>query len=128
MIYFNILLLFIFTTIFAMPRLPSPRVVYSAVIYNKQDSPVDCNILWLTPLSATLDSSLLTVGVNNYYAVNETTANMGSWTARKIIQSIHCGGLVLDAPFPKVHSPSLNWQFDIEPDQIVSVGRSSHVF
>ncbi|CAF0881186.1 unnamed protein product [Adineta steineri] len=51
---------------------------------------------------------------------------MQGWTARKIIQVICCGNLVLKAPFPNVHTIQIYWEFRVEPNEIVSVGPSSY--
>lgn len=124
-IYFTICILFLFGTTSARVRAPAPRVVYSAVILNKQDSPVQCNVVWSSPHGETLTSNLFSVDVKNYHTVKEETVDMGGWIAARILKTIHCGDLVLNAPFDKVHSPVKNWEFHVETDKIVSVGPSS---
>lgn len=124
MIYFVICILFIFSTSLA---LPTPAIIYSAVIHNTQNTQIQCRITWLTPGNETLQRDRITVNKNSYYVVNEKLVDMGTWTARGIIQRIRCGDLMLRAPFPNVHSVETFWEFRIEPNQIVSVGPSSYV-
>jgi hypothetical protein len=121
-IYFAICALFLSSTV---SGLRAPPVVYSAVIHNEQNTPVQCNIVWSKPSGHTLQSGLFTVEQKQYYLANEQKISMGTWEARATIQEIHCGNLVLTAPFDKVNSPKTNWEFLIQSDKIISVGPSS---
>ncbi|CAF1120476.1 unnamed protein product [Rotaria sordida] len=121
-IYSAICVLFLISTILSTP---SPRIVYSAIIYNAQDSPTDCNIIWSQPSDSTLESGSFTIGRHEYYLVDEKEIEMDTWTANAVIKQIRCGKLVLDAPFDKVTSPERKWKFRVESDKIVSVGPSS---
>ncbi|CAF2951682.1 unnamed protein product [Rotaria sp. Silwood2] len=123
MIYFTIWTLFIASTI---STLPAPRVVYSAVIYNAQNSSIQCSVVWSQPSGSTLESALFAIEKYDYYVVEEKTVDMGTWIAYEIIEEIHCGNLVLTAPFDNVTSPVKNWEFHVQPDEIVSFGQSSY--
>jgi hypothetical protein len=122
MIFFSLCILLLFSTI---STLPTPAVVYSAVIHNVQGSPVECSIGWRTPSNNKLQKQSIEVQQNKYYTVNQKLFDMGTWTARGIITRIRCGDLVLRAPFPNVKKIEENWEFRVEPDAIVSVGSSS---
>jgi hypothetical protein len=117
-IYFVIGFVVFLSTISARP---SPRVIYSAVIYNKQNSSIQCKITWLKPTGGTLQSDLLQVEANKIYAVNEKLFDMDTWTARAIIQRIQCDDFVLVAPFEGVHGPSIKWKFVVKSDGIASI-------
>jgi hypothetical protein len=124
-IYFFICVLCFTSTISAIP---APAVVYSAVIYNTQNTSIQCNIGWLHPSGKTVQDNRFTVEKNNYYLINQKNVDLEEgWTAREIIQEIHCGELVLKSPFKKVHSPTSNWEFRVGSERIVSVGPSSYV-
>ncbi|CAF0821293.1 unnamed protein product [Rotaria sp. Silwood1] len=122
MIYFAIGTLFLASRILA--SLP-PAVVYSAAIYNAQDSPIQCNVIWSQPSGPTLESGLFPIEQHESYSVKEKIIKMETWEANAIIEEIHCGKLVLKAAFDKVTSPQKNWLFRVEQDAIVSVGPSS---
>ena len=117
-IYFAICTLFLVSTALAIR---APPVVYSAVIHNAQNSPVQCHIKWAKPESDSLESQLVTVEKNKDVFTDEKLIDMGTWKARAIIEEIRCGELVLTAPFDGVTSPSTNWQFIVESDKIKSV-------
>jgi hypothetical protein len=117
-IYFVIGVLFILSTISARP---SPLIIYSAVIYNKQNSSIQCKITWLKPTGGTLQSDLLQIEPNKVNVVDEQLFDMGSWTARAIIQRIQCNDFVLAAPFEGVRGPSIKWRFVVKSDRIASV-------
>ena len=119
MIFFIILNLILVATISAIP---SPPAVYSAIIYNKQNSPVQCHIIWSQPSGDRLQSGLFTIETLNYHVVKEQTIEMGTWKALAIIKEIRCGSLALIAPFDKVKSPQKNWMFLVQADEIVSAG------
>ncbi|CAF2722895.1 unnamed protein product [Rotaria sp. Silwood2] len=123
MIYFTIWTLFLASTISASL---APRVVYSAVIYNAQNASIQCSVVWSQPSGSTLESGLFAVEKCDYYVVEEKTVDMGTWEAYAIIEEIHCGNLVLTAPFDNVTSPVKNWEFHVQPDEIVSFGLSSY--
>lgn len=117
-IYFAVCVLFLASTILAaMP----PTDVYSAIIYNAQDSKISCRIVWSKPSNAEEEDGLFTIDKGKYYTVNEKQIDMGDWVARGAIHQIQCGDLVLTAPFDGVNSPSVNWKFRIESNEIVSV-------
>ncbi|UJR10220.1 hypothetical protein I4U23_014433 [Adineta vaga] len=122
MIYFVLCALICATTISATL---APRDVYSAVIQNAQDKPIQCSILWSKPSGEGLESALFTVEHKQHYLASEKKMNMGTWEAHAAIQEIHCGNLILKAPFDKVTSPVQNWEFIVQQDKIVSVGPSS---
>ena len=122
MIFFSVCTILLFSV---SASLPTPAVVYSAVIHNVQDSPVECSISWRTPKSKKLEKQVVAVSPDRYYTVNQKLFDMGTWTARGIIKRIHCGELDLSAPFPNVKSVEENWEFRVEPDRVVSVGPSS---
>jgi hypothetical protein len=123
-IYSVICILFLSSTISA---LVAPPVVYSATIYNAQNSPIQCNIIWSKSSGDTVQSDLFTIEKNNNYFINEKTTNMGTWHAHAVIQEIHCGNLVLTAPFAGVKSPKKDWAFTVYPNEIVSGQSSSSV-
>jgi hypothetical protein len=116
-----ICILFLASTISA---LVAPPDVYSAVIHNNQNSPIECNIIWSKPSGHTLQSGLFTIETKQNFHTDEKTIDMGTWQAHAIIKEIHCGNLVLKAPFEGVESPKTNWEFVVHPDKIVS-GRSN---
>jgi hypothetical protein len=118
-IYFSICTLFLVSTISA---LRAPPVIYSAVIQNAQNTPIQCNIKWLKPEKDSLESQLFTVEKYKDVLTNEKLIDMGTWKARATIEEIRCGKLVLTAPFEGVTSPTINWHFVVEHDKIKSVG------
>lgn len=120
-IHFTIGTLFVFM---AVSALRAPADVYSAVIRNGQGKPVQCNVIWSKPTGQNLETGLFTVERDQPFLTNEKTVDMGTWTARASIQEIRCGKLVLTAPFDKVTSPTVNWKFLVQPDEILSVGPS----
>ncbi|CAF2920068.1 unnamed protein product [Rotaria sp. Silwood2] len=123
MIYFVICTLFLAPRIFASS---APRIIYSAVIYNVQDSPIQCSVIWSQPPpDPTLESGLFTIEKHDYYIVKSKVIQLEGWEANGIIQQIRCGNLLLSAPFDKVTSPEKNWKFRVESDEIISVGPSS---
>ena len=116
----------ILCSISAISTIPAPAVIYSAVIQNAQDGPIQCHVFWSTPLDDTLKSEVLTVKKSESYSVKEQTFNMGgTWTARGIVEKISCGNLVVTAPFDGVTGPDINWQFRVESNKILSVGPSA---
>jgi hypothetical protein len=117
MIKFVICIVYIASTISA---LSAPPDVYSAVIYNTQDSPIECNIIWSKPEGLTLQSGLFTIENKQHFHAIEKTIDMGTWEARAVIEQIQCGDLVLKAPFEGVHSPKTDWKFTVHSDKIVS--------
>jgi hypothetical protein len=119
MIKSAICILYFVSTISA---LSAPPDVYSAVIHNAQDSPIECNIIWSKPSDDTLQSGLFTIEQKQNYYTDEKTIDMGTWQAHAIIKEIHCGDLVLTAPFEGVESPKTNWEFTVYSDKIVSDG------
>ena len=119
MIYFVIFTVFLASTISA---LEAPPVVYSAIIRNAQDLPIQCHIKWAKPGGDSLESELFTVKKNQDLLTDQKVLDMGTWKAHATIQEIHCGHLVLTAPFDGVTSPQTNWHFLIEADKIKSVG------
>ncbi|CAF1432159.1 unnamed protein product [Adineta steineri] len=119
MIYFTVCTLLFASTCLA---LRAPAVVYSAIIENACDTPIQCSIVWSQVSGQTLQSGLFTIANKQNYLVNEHETTIDTWKARSIIQEIHCGKLVLAAPFDKVISPQTNWKFIVQSDKIVSVG------
>lgn len=117
-IYFTVCILFFLLNISARP---SPQVIYSATIYNRQDSTISCNVLWLQPSNEILESETFHIQENGNFTVNETIVNMGTWDARLIIDGIQCNGLKLKAPFRGVTAPSVNWIFVVQPNKIRSI-------
>ncbi len=117
-IYFLICFLFFLSTISARP---SPLVIYSAVIYNRQNSSIDCKLTWLKPTGGTLQSDLLKIDTNKAYVANEELFDMDGWTARGIIQRVQCNDFILTAPFEGVRGPSIKWKFVVLPNGIVSI-------
>jgi len=126
-IYSAICILFFASTISASIRTAAPRDVYSAVIHNKQNSPIQCNIIWSPPSGPTLQSGLLTIAQNQNHLIGERQISMGTWKARAVIIEIDCGDLTLKAPFNGVNSPKTNWDFFVYSDEIVSGSTSSNV-
>ncbi|CAF1443993.1 unnamed protein product [Rotaria sordida] len=124
MIYLAIFTLCLTSKILA---LPAPSVVYSAVIYNAQELPIQCNVFRSHPDGRLLKYRPFTIRRNEYRLIKEVTLNMGTWTAVAIVKKIKCGNLVLTAPFDHVRSIQHNWEFHVQPDKIVSVGPSSYV-
>jgi hypothetical protein len=115
----------ILCSISAISAIRSPAVVYSAVIQNAQDGPIQCHVFWSKPIGDTLKSDVLTVKKTESYSTKEQKFDMGTWTARGVIAKISCGDLVVTAPFDQVKSPSTNWRFRVESNKIVSVGASA---
>ncbi|CAF4059095.1 unnamed protein product [Rotaria sp. Silwood1] len=123
MIYFTIWALFLASIISASS---APPVVYSAVIYNAQNSSIQCSVVWSQPSGSTLESDLFTIEKYDYYVVEEKTVDMGTWKAYETIEEVHCEDLVLTAPFNNVTSPLKNWEFHVHSNEIVSFGPSSY--
>lgn len=123
MFYLSFLTLFCVSIISARP---APRIIYSAVIYNAQNSPITCSVVWSEPNDRTLESAPFTLGVNKYHLVEQKIIDMGGWEGSAIIRRINCGDLSLSAPFDKVNSPAKYWQFHVEENRIVSDGRSAY--
>lgn len=123
MIYLSVFTLILVSTISA---LPAPRVIYSAVIYNAQDSPVSCCVVWSPMENTNLDNGQLTIETNTYHSLKENTIDMDGWQAAATIETIICGDLSISAPFDNVNSPAKCWEFHVKTDKIVSVGPSSN--
>lgn len=116
-IFFLIGILCLLSTV---PARPSPQIIYSAVIYNAQYSPIQCKVTWLKPSGDNLESDLFQIKSRRGYSIGENIFDMGSWEARAIINEIQCGDLVLTAPFKGVNEPSVNWIFVVRPNGIGS--------
>jgi len=125
-IYSAISILFFASTISASIRIVAPRDVYSAVIHNKQNSPIQCNIIW-SPSSSIFQNSFFTIEQNKNHFISEQQIDMGTWKARASIVEIDCGDLSLKAPFDGVNSPKTNWDFFVYPNEIVSGSTSSNI-
>jgi len=125
-IYSSIFILFLSIKISTSTSLVAPPDVYSAIIHNKQNSPISCNIAWSVPQGDAVESGLITIEKYQKYDTDEKIIPMGSWQARGIIKEIHCGDLVLQAPFDGVSSPKTNWDFYVYPNEIVSGRSHSH--
>lgn len=82
-----------------------PRDVYSAVIVNGQNQPVDCRITYEESNGATLQSAKFTVTKDKPHVLGERVKSMGTWEARSPIRTIQCGLLSLTAPFQGVTGP-----------------------
>lgn len=123
-IYSIVCIFFFASTISATVQRPAPPVVYSAVIHNEQNAPIQCHVVWSEASGGLQKSQLFTVEKLHKYIVDEKLESMGSWEARSVIEEIHCGTLVLKAPFDGVKSPKLAWNFFVQTDKIVS-GRSN---
>ncbi|CAF3164961.1 unnamed protein product [Rotaria sp. Silwood2] len=121
MMYFAIFTLLLATRISSVP---SPSIVYSAVIYNARVSPVRCDVFRSLPSGRTVKFGPFTIRKHERYLIKELTFNMGTWKADAIIEKIQCGNLVLTAPFAHVISPVKNWKFVVQQHKIVSVGPS----
>ncbi|CAF1237933.1 unnamed protein product [Rotaria magnacalcarata] len=105
--------------------MPAPRDVYTAVIYNAQNKPIQCSIIWSQPHDLQQESAIFTVEKHDCQLTKEKTIGMGTWEARGVIKEIHCGNRVLAAPFYGVTSPQTNWGFRVESNEIVSMGPGS---
>ncbi|CAF1494414.1 unnamed protein product [Rotaria sordida] len=123
MMYFAIFTLLLASRITSL-SLPSPAIVYSAVIYNEPNSPVRCNVFRSLPSGHLVKFGPFTVRKHEHYSIKEVKVNMGTWTAAAIIEKIQCENLVLTAPFDHVISPVKNWKFVVRQHKIVSVGPS----
>jgi hypothetical protein len=121
-IYSAFYLLFLLSTISAVA---SPRIIYSAIIHNRQSSRIRCNVIWLVPSGATLQSDTFSIEVNDSYTVDEQIIDMGTWDARAVINSIQCDNLVLNAPFKGVQGPSVYWKFVVGWNRILSIQPNS---
>jgi len=103
--------------------LPSPRIIYSAIIYNRQNTSIQCQITWRTPENYILLSKVLTIPKHQQHSVDEHLIDMGTWTGRAIIDQVQCeSDLVLNAPFDGVQHPSVQWIFVVTSDRIISLG------
>lgn len=102
---------------------PAPHV-FSAIIHNKQSIPARCTITWEFENAPMPNRDVFTIASNDAKLVNERIIDMGSWAARAFIQKIECGSLSLAHPFAGVNSFEINWNFDIQPTEILSVGPS----
>lgn len=111
-------LTFFFTTI---STLPSPKVVYSAIIYNAQDAATDCKVTWLKPTQEILEGDSFRLAPRKGYTIREKIFNMDTWEARGVIDKVQCGSLVLKAPFEAVTGPSVSWRFVVRPNKIHSI-------
>ncbi len=123
MITFGICALFFISTISALPAPGSS--LYSAVIENKQNAPIQCTISWESRNGPLPNKDTITIDSMESSIVNERDIDMGTWTAAAIIKTIECGDLVLNAPFQGVVSIQRLWKFSVEPNNIVSVGPNS---
>lgn len=96
--------------------------VYSAVIHNRQDVPVQCSITWkgIDGVFPEVDSFL--IPSQQDVTVNEKTYPIGSAFFRAIIQEIQCGDSILEHPFEGARGINLLWNFDIEPTGLISAG------
>lgn len=100
---------------------PSPPVIYSAIIYNGQDSTIECKVTWLKPTEELLESNSFQIPVRKGYPIGEKLFDMGGWEARAVINKIDCGTVSVTAPFEGVTSPSINWRFVVRSKKIFSV-------
>jgi len=116
-IYSAIYILFLASTISATI---APPHIYSAVIHNAQNSPIQCHIVWLKGADDKSQSDLFTIERSEKFFTGEKSIDMGSWQGRAVIDEIHCGDLALKAPFDGVNSPKQNWEFVVHPDEIKS--------
>ena len=108
-----------------MGALP-PKVVYSATIRNRLDSPIRCHVVWATPSEQLEAGKSFTIMDGERHHVPEKLVDMGTWEGAAVIDKIDCGkNLVLEAPFDGVSSPQRDWQFTITTQGIVSVGTST---
>lgn len=117
-IYFLLSLAFFLPTILSTP---SPQIIYSAIIYNGQDSPIDCKVTWLKPNQQLQESNSFQIPVKKGYPIEEKTFDMGGWEARAIINKIDCGSVSVTAPFEGVTNPSVNWRFVVRTKKIFSI-------
>ncbi|CAF2993045.1 unnamed protein product [Rotaria sp. Silwood2] len=116
-----------FFSISTISAIPATGVVLSAVIRNTQNTPVQCTINWTTYNGPTSNQDIIMVESNKYKLVFEKSIYIGTSIADVFIQEIHCGDLVLTTPFARVLAIERLWEFRVESDRIVSVGRSSYV-
>jgi hypothetical protein len=101
--------------------IPAPTVVYSAIIFNKQNSPIQCTIFWLQPSGDILISDLVQIEPDDDYKVNAISSDTDGLEVQAIIKEIQCEDLVLVAPFDGVDSPSRDWIFAVQSDEILSL-------
>lgn len=97
-----------------------PKDVYSAVIINAQDSPIDCQVIWNKPDGNAFESNLFSIDEKMQHIVKEHVHQMDTWEARAAIEEIRCGQLSLKAPFEGVNSPRVNWHFTVTANEIIS--------
>ncbi|CAF1690095.1 unnamed protein product, partial [Adineta ricciae] len=95
-----------------------PMVIYSAVIENQQDHPVQCSITWSKYPGDRLERTLFTVERQQEYFANEQRAKVDTMVVRATIEEIRCGDLVLKAPLG-VTKPFVTWRFAIRQNAIV---------
>lgn len=119
-------LFFIISTISATVRSPAPAVVYSAIIHNEQNAPIDCYVVRTTSSKDNLQSAGFTIQAKKQYIVDEVVNNEGTFQTRATIKEIHCGQLSITEPFDGVTSPKTNWDIYVEPTKIVSGKQHTH--
>ncbi len=110
-----------------LSAIPSPGMVFSAVIRNSQNAPVECVVGWGTFSTTVPINVAVTIESNQHTVINEKIVDMGTWSAAAFIEEINCGDLKLVAPFPKVTRTQRCWQFLVEPNKLTSVGPGSCV-
>jgi hypothetical protein len=124
-IYFVICILFFLSTISTQF---APPIVYSATIFNKQNSPIQCTIFWLQRSGDILQSDLFQIEPDDDYKANAISSNIGGLETRAIINEIRCGDLSLIAPFDGVESPSRDWIFAVQSNEILSLNPNNVIW
>jgi hypothetical protein len=124
MITFGICVLFLVSTISAAA---APPMVFSAVIQNKHNTPVQCTMSWASfgedsPID---DDDTFTIGRMESKTVKNKEIDMGAWKMSVPLKRIQCGELLVIAPFEGVKSVEYFWKFSIEQDTIRSIGPQS---
>lgn len=99
-----------------------PKIIYSATIRNRLDTPVRCRVIWLTPDEKLEQGPEFIIKDDKSYHVRGKVIDEGSWISAEVINEIHCGNRILKAPFDGVSSPEHDWQFTVTTENIVSVG------
>lgn len=118
---FVILALLLITTNSAMAK---PTMILSAVIRNVHDKPVECTVHWATFVEAISAKDHIIVASHQVHVVPDKDINMGTWVSSGFIDRIECGSLSIASPFPLASGTQRNWEFRVEANRIVSVGRS----
>lgn len=125
MITFGICVLFLVSTISASA---APPMVFSAVIQNKQNTPIQCTLSWASfgedsPID---DDDTFTIGSMESKTVKNKEIDMGAWKMSVPLKRIQCGEFLVIAPFEGVKSVEYLWEFSIEQDTIRSIGPHSN--